>query len=862
MSNSSSNENKEGARKISEVNEDNESEGSNSKRLKTADEKEGEGVICELNNNAPIEGSSTSGFFSECISQLSNGDQEQLAEKLKSHIGGDWGFPDLNSIQQITPALNCTDEKKRNNAYTLFRYFCEAYIKHSGITEKQTGYRNLSTALFLMRRQYEIGDAKEVIPFDQIIEDIKTNDEVLLNIILDFWKESSFGDGGWFNIKNANKFFVALWTRFQEYHLSSPKEGLAMKKRFLCALYTLDCAALLTEDNLREFLSFIATLIEEEREDQPRLVLHCLKCVKYLCCKCDNDSGIEIPYRLVAELGFQKIYQSFYGPIKDRLHYKIMVNAFYSEMKIKKRKFFEITPEHQATLMALAEDLLNRNLEFRGQGYFAQVFKPALLLDFPKAHLRYFVELLERQPPQESAECLQRLHRFMETHGLMMDDFLQVGGENLLNNYLVTNENKSDFAALSFLKQRFESDSVFPSFVVLTIMPLLRSRHVADSVLELLLLYLVDEETFEIYMRFEIIFFLVNLVTTFVQSPPSDERGSRTLQLALDMFIKLHHFIQNQVPVSHSVNYSLFNTTIVKALEVILENEDEPLFNKILDFLLAIMPDELLLNHLIKKRVLKVLIMVHDSIPQFQARIQTYFERLAKDKYKLLQDWKGSKILPNIFIVLKNPVLLPLMCKIIQRFSKDVLTFEVQSPSEDDNKGANVYKTMFKKAYASQRFVDVNFVFDDGAVLKAHKVILMGFSSVFDAMFNAGFSESNEHVTNIKLPQHDSKIFDVLLKCTYGCDVDLTILPTKDIFDLVALADRYNISEVITISDKSLARMVGDTVDDLESVLTLLDFALKFKMCGDAFIQFAQSQHLISLLQHQFCSTMINFEKQ
>lgn len=99
---------------------------------------------------------------------------------------------------------------------------------------------------------------------------------------------------------------------------------------------------------------------------------------------------------------------------------------------------------------------------------------------------------------------------------------------------------------------------------------------------------------------------------------------------------------------------------------------------------------------------------------------------------------------------------------------------------------------ILEEMYLIDSTADVHFVFDNGDErqhIPAHKAILAGGSSVFDAMF---FGENKIKSYEVEMVDIPIDVFQVFLQTFYCSDVDVT---SKNVKLLLWLADKYDVDE-------------------------------------------------------------------
>ena len=141
---------------------------------------------------------------------------------------------------------------------------------------------------------------------------------------------------------------------------------------------------------------------------------------------------------------------------------------------------------------------------------------------------------------------------------------------------------------------------------------------------------------------------------------------------------------------------------------------------------------------------------------------------------------------------------------------------------------------------------DVTFVMDDGCHVTGSRTLLSATSSVFAAMLEGAYKESDQ--TEIVIQHASTEAFQLLIKHLHGCDIQ-TALDTIDVDDTLdvllqalALSDRYMLETLETEISRFICAkyMCKETVCRIFEVACVHTCADVVKMC----IQFALADEL------------------
>jgi len=81
-----------------------------------------------------------------------------------------------------------------------------------------------------------------------------------------------------------------------------------------------------------------------------------------------------------------------------------------------------------------------------------------------------------------------------------------------------------------------------------------------------------------------------------------------------------------------------------------------------------------------------------------------------------------------------------------------------------------------------------------GSKIKAHKSILAAFSPVFKRMFYGALKETKDV---IPVEQTTAEAFENMIKFLYHVDIDYKNMTVSEMFDLVNLAERYDVPKLM-----------------------------------------------------------------
>jgi len=149
---------------------------------------------------------------------------------------------------------------------------------------------------------------------------------------------------------------------------------------------------------------------------------------------------------------------------------------------------------------------------------------------------------------------------------------------------------------------------------------------------------------------------------------------------------------------------------------------------------------------------------------------------------------------------------------------------------------APIYKSLLREQFNESIPFDVTFEIvengDDNQVkenkkeVKAHKIILATFSSVFRAMFFGPVKETKDVIT---VKETTAEAFKTMIEYFYQVDIDCGEIDVIEMFDIVNLAEKYNVTE---LNDELKEQMekVPITMDNLMEVAAI---ASKFSQFGD-----------------------------
>ena len=118
------------------------------------------------------------------------------------------------------------------------------------------------------------------------------------------------------------------------------------------------------------------------------------------------------------------------------------------------------------------------------------------------------------------------------------------------------------------------------------------------------------------------------------------------------------------------------------------------------------------------------------------------------------------------------------------------------------------------KMLANQTLTDVTLKVKDEE-FKAHKVVLVAASPVFEAMFKEGTKEHAESFVNIE--DIDSDIFELFLRYLYSGEVELT--GNDVVYDLLAVADKYDVEPLMEVCVQHMTK--NTSVENVVDVMTL-----------------------------------------
>merc|ERR1712142_1085097 len=96
--------------------------------------------------------------------------------------------------------------------------------------------------------------------------------------------------------------------------------------------------------------------------------------------------------------------------------------------------------------------------------------------------------------------------------------------------------------------------------------------------------------------------------------------------------------------------------------------------------------------------------------------------------------------------------------------------------------------------YNSGDKADVTFVFADGVIFRAHKLILTTRVAFFKKMFTSGMKESL--TDSVDMSHTDERSFDIFLRYVYGGQLPNDLLIPKDIESLLTFADMYDVPDL------------------------------------------------------------------
>ncbi|CAG7819213.1 unnamed protein product [Allacma fusca] len=114
-----------------------------------------------------------------------------------------------------------------------------------------------------------------------------------------------------------------------------------------------------------------------------------------------------------------------------------------------------------------------------------------------------------------------------------------------------------------------------------------------------------------------------------------------------------------------------------------------------------------------------------------------------------------------------------------------------------------------------------------GEEIFAHKLVLSAASPVFETMFSSRWNSADK-IQNIQLPDVEPLAFRIFLKFIYNqCKIkrqDLQVVPAENILDLIYIARKYDISELVDTALKILLNRL-----DIDNAITVYQQAQDFR---------------------------------
>lgn len=124
-----------------------------------------------------------------------------------------------------------------------------------------------------------------------------------------------------------------------------------------------------------------------------------------------------------------------------------------------------------------------------------------------------------------------------------------------------------------------------------------------------------------------------------------------------------------------------------------------------------------------------------------------------------------------------------------------------------------------KRMFLNEDFADFHFLFEEeGTRIPGHKAILAAGSDVFATMLNGSWAEENE----TKIDDVSGDAFKEFLQFFYKSEVKIS---TKNVFEVVYLADKYNVRTCIELLEPNIMQRTTTT-----NLCTFLDLALRFNL--------------------------------
>jgi len=116
--------------------------------------------------------------------------------------------------------------------------------------------------------------------------------------------------------------------------------------------------------------------------------------------------------------------------------------------------------------------------------------------------------------------------------------------------------------------------------------------------------------------------------------------------------------------------------------------------------------------------------------------------------------------------------------------------------------------------------------------IKAHKFCLASQSSVFTKMFYGAVKETKDF---IQVDQTTTEAFEKLLDYFYSVDIDFKDMSVSELFDIVNLAEKYNVPELMDELKKQMA-LIPLTMENMMEVATTATQFSQFEGASSALL--------------------------
>lgn len=110
--------------------------------------------------------------------------------------------------------------------------------------------------------------------------------------------------------------------------------------------------------------------------------------------------------------------------------------------------------------------------------------------------------------------------------------------------------------------------------------------------------------------------------------------------------------------------------------------------------------------------------------------------------------------------------------------------------------------------YLSEKAADVHFVFESGARIPAHKIVLADTSDVFNAMFFGPVKEEGD----VKIVDASATLFSEFLQFFYLKTIEMTM---DSVIDVMTLGEKYNVTGCLDVCESFLLLKSNFTVDNV-----------------------------------------------